>query len=99
LRIISEKPLREFWLRHPDAEQPLLTWIQVVESQEWDSPSQIRDTYRTASVVSDNRVVFNLKGNDYRLIVWVNYGRHLVYIKWIGTHSEYDRIDVSSVGS
>ncbi len=70
----------------------------MVESQEWDSPSQIRSTYRTASFVADNRIIFNIKGNDYRLIVWVNYARHLVYIKWIGTHSEYDRIDVSQVG-
>lgn len=69
-----------------------------MESQEWDSPSQIRSTYRTASFVADNRVVFNIKGNEYRLVVWVNYQKHLVLVKWIGTHSDYDRIDVSRVG-
>lgn len=70
----------------------------MVESQQWDDPSQIRGAFRTASFVADNRVVFNIKGNDYRLIVWVNYARHLVYIKWVGTHSDYDRIDVLNVG-
>ena len=93
MRIISERPLREFWRLHPDARRPLLAWCREVESENWDTPGQIRAKYRSASFVADNRVVFNIKGNDYRLVVWVNYRKRLVYIKWVGSHEDYNSID------
>ena len=97
MRIISVKALRDFWARHPDSEQALLSWIRHVEKEEWDTPANVREIYPTASFVSGNRVVFNLRGNRYRLVVWIHYRRRSVYIKWLGTHAEYDRIDVEKV--
>ena len=97
MRIIAKRTLREFWERHPDAEEPLLSWYREVEQEDWDSPATVKETYRSASIIGDNRVVFNIKGNDYRLVVKVNYPYRVVYIRFVGTHAEYDRIDVKEV--
>jgi len=79
-----------------DAEEPLLAWFREVEKAEWNGPSASKK-YRNASIVGDNRVVFNIKGNDYRLVVKINYPYRVVYIRFIGTHAEYDKIDVEEV--
>jgi mRNA interferase HigB len=97
MRIIARKALREFWARYPDSEQPLLAWYREVEKEDWDSPAKVKEKYRSASIVGDGRVVFNIKGNDYRLVVWINYPYRVVYIRFVGTHAEYDRIDVLNV--
>jgi mRNA interferase HigB len=97
MRIIAKKALREFWLRHPTAEEPLLAWYREVEHEDWDTPAKVKAKYRSASIVGDSRVVFNIKGNDYRLVVRINYAYRVVYIRFVGTHAEYDRIDVEEV--
>ena len=97
MRIIAKKALREFWLRHPNAEEPLLAWYREVEQEDWDTPAKVKAKYRSASIVGDNRVVFNIKGNNYRLVVRINYAYRVVYIRFVGTHAEYDRIDVEEV--
>lgn len=97
MRIIAKRPLREFWERHPDAEEPLLAWYREVEKEDWDQPSQIKEKYRSASFVKGNRVVFNIKGNDYRLVVKINYPYRVVYVRFVGTHADYDAIDVEEV--
>ena len=97
MRIIARKTLREFWGRFPDLEEPLLAWYREVEKEDWDTPAKVKQKYRNASIVGDNRVVFNIKGNDYRLVVHINYFYRVVYIKFVGTHAEYDRIDVEEV--
>ncbi len=97
MRIISEKAARKFWQDHPDAKQPLVSWLREVEAADWNTPAKIRDRYPKASFVPDNRVAFDLKGNTYRLVVWVNYRKKLVLIKWIGSHAEYNAIDVETV--
>jgi len=97
MRIIAQKALRDFWERYPDAEEPLLAWYREVEQEDWDTPAKIKDKYRSASIVGNNRVVFNIKGNDYRLVVRINYRHRIVHIRFIGTHAEYDRIDVKEV--
>lgn len=97
MRIISKKTLRAFWQRCPDAEQPLLAWFREVEGEDWDTPAKIKAKYRSASIVGDNRVVFNIKGNDYRLVVKVNYPYRVVYIRFVGTHAEYDAVNVEEV--
>ncbi len=97
MRIIAKKALREFWLRHPNAEEPLLAWYREVEQEDWDTPAKVKAKYRSASIVGGNRVVFNIKGNDYRLVVRINYAYRVVYIRFVGTHAEYDRIDVEEV--
>ena len=97
MRIIAKRTLREFWERHPDAEQPLLAWYREVENEDWDTPAKIKEKYRSASVVANNRVVFNIKGNSYRLVVRVNYRARIVLIRFVGTHAEYDEIVVEEV--
>jgi len=97
MRIIAKKALREFWQVHPDAEEPLLAWFREVEKEDWDTPARIKEKYASASIVRGNRVVFNIKGNNYRLVVKINYPYRVVYIRFVGTHAEYDRIDVEEV--
>ena len=96
MRIIAKRTLREFWERYPDAEEPLLAWYREVEKEDWTKPSQVKDKFRSASFVGD-RVVFNIKGNDYRLVVKINYPYRVVYVRFVGTHEEYDEIDVKEV--
>lgn len=82
---------------HPDAEQPLRAWYYDVKHADWRSPAHIKSVYRTASVVGYNRVVFNIKGNKYRLVVAVHYGFRIVFIRFVGTHKAYDAIDAARV--
>jgi mRNA interferase HigB len=97
MRVIAKKTLRDFWERFPDAEEPLLAWFREVEDADWDSPARVKDKYRSASIVGNDRVVFNIRGNTYRLLVRIRYDKRIVYIRFVGTHAEYDRIDVSEV--
>ena len=97
MRIIARRTLREFWEKHPDARQALQAWHADVKRADWKTPAEIRAIYRNASFIADNRVVFNVKGNQYRLIVAVQYQHGLVYIRFVGTHQEYDRIDAASI--
>jgi mRNA interferase HigB len=90
-RILSQKTLREFWEKHPASEQHLKTWYDTARKSDWRTPHDIKATYGNASIVGDNRVVFNIKGNDYRLIVKFNFERSWAFILFIGTHSEYDK--------
>jgi mRNA interferase HigB len=97
MRIIAKSSVREFWLLHPDAEEPLLAWYREVEKEDWDTPAKVKARYRTASIVGGNRVVFNIKGNKYRLVVKVNYPHRVVYIRFVGTHAGYDKINAEEV--
>jgi mRNA interferase HigB len=97
MRIISRKALRKFWEKYPDAHQPLQSWYIDVKHSNWKKPADIKSIYQTASFVSNNRVVFNVKGNQYRIIVVVEYRRGSVYIRFVGTHSEYNHIDATKI--
>ena len=97
VRIIARRTLREFWEHHPDAEQPLRAWYRKAKNATWKTPSDIKSAYRNASFISNNRVVFNIKGNHYRLIVEIKYQYEVVYIRFIGTHSQYDKIDAKTI--
>jgi mRNA interferase HigB len=97
MRIIAKKTLREFWERCPDAEEPLLAWYREVEEEDWDTPAKLKAKYRNASIVGGSRAVFNIKGNDYRLVTKINYAYRVVYVRFVGTHAEYDQIDVKEV--
>lgn len=97
MKILALGTLRRFWTRHPDAEQPLKAWHDEARHARWKTPQDIRKQYASASFVGRNRVVFNIKGNHYRLVVAVAYRFQACYIKFIGTHAEYDRIDASTV--
>ena len=97
MRIISRKALRDSWEKHPDARQPLQAWYADVKHADWKSPSDIKAAYRNASFLANNRVVFNIKGNDYRLIASVQYQAGALAIRFFGTHAEYDKIDAETV--
>ena len=100
MRIVSRKALREFWKQpnHRDAEAPLRAWYKESEKSDWATPADIKAQFRSASFLANNRVVFNIAGNKYRLIVWVNYPGHVVLVRFIGSHKEYDAIaDPSSI--
>lgn len=89
--------MREFWEAHAGSRQSLQAWYEDASHASWLSPTDIKAVYRNASIIANNRVVFNIKGNDYRLIVAVNYRFGILYIRFVGTHAEYDRIDAAHV--
>jgi mRNA interferase HigB len=97
MRVIAVSTLRDFWARHPDAQQPLKAWFEEASHAAWQQPSDIKALYRNASILRNRRVVFNIKGNDYRLVVAIAYQLQVVYIKFVGTHKEYDAIDAQTI--
>ncbi len=99
MRVIARKTLVEFWNRpgRGDAERPLRAWFDAVCKADWAGPADIKAEFRSASFVPGNRVVFNICGNRYRLVVAVHYKSRIVFVRFIGTHVEYDRIDVYEV--
>ena len=98
MQILSRRTLREFWERHPHAKGPLEAWYTVVAGLAWNRPSDIKAMFGSADFVGDNRVIFNVGGNKYRLVVRIAYGPYYrVMIKFVGTHQEYDQIDPETV--
>jgi mRNA interferase HigB len=97
MRIIAKRTLREFWEKHAEIEQPLKSWYHETENAQWTSPNDLKRDYPNASILEDNRVVFNIKGNKYRLIIKVNYEFQIIWIRYIGTHADYDKIDATKI--
>ncbi len=97
MRIIALGTLRAFWKKHPNAEIPLRSWYAQASCADWRSPTDIKLAYRNASLVANSRVVFNIKGNDYRLVVAVHYNRRMMFVRFVGTHRDYDRIDAATI--
>ena len=97
MRIITRQRLAVFWKDHRDAEQPLRVWLAEARHVQWQNPADIKRKYRSASIIANNRVVFNIAGNKYRLIVKIHYNRGVIYIRFIGTHAEYDKIDAETI--
>lgn len=99
MRIVSRATLREFWEQPncADAEQPLKAWYDEAKHSTWQTPQDIKALYRNASFVGNNRVVFNIHGNKYRLITAINYRFAMVYVRFVGTHAEYDKVDAATV--
>jgi mRNA interferase HigB len=97
MRVIAKKTIRDFWTKHTDCEQQLKAWHDEAINSIWKTPNDIKRDYPSASFLEDNRVVFNIKGNKYRLIVKINYRFGMVWIRFIGTHSQYDQIDATTI--
>ncbi|HLK59192.1 MAG TPA: type II toxin-antitoxin system HigB family toxin [Chthonomonadaceae bacterium] len=97
MRIIALRTLREFWTTHSDAEAALRAWYADAKQADWKSPQEIMAVYANARTLGNNRVVFNIRGNTYRLIVAINYAVEIVYIRFVGTHAEYDRVDAETI--
>lgn len=97
MRVIAKGTLRAFWEKHADAEVPLRTWYKIVEKADWKDTHELKKVYADASVVGNNRVVFNIKGNRYRIVVYTIFKFRKMFIRFVGTHEQYDRIDAKSV--
>ena len=97
LRVIAKKVLREFWEKHNDCEQQLKAWFQETRKAAWTNPNEIKTKYPSASIIGSDRIVFNIKGNTYRLITKINFDYQMIWIRFIGTHSEYDKINAKTI--
>lgn len=97
MRVVAKRVLREFWEKHSDAEEQLKTWYQEASRAIWNSTSEIKEEYAKASILKGGRVVFDICGNKYRLVVDINYLRQWVFIRFIGTHADYDKIDANTI--
>ena len=97
MRVIAKKILRQFWEKHPNCEQQLKSWHQEPTESSWDNSNDIKKDFPTASILGDNRIVFNVKGNHYRLIVKISYTHQMVWIRFIGSHTEYNKIDATKI--
>jgi mRNA interferase HigB len=100
VRIIAASTLKAFLVRSPaygDAHDPVMAWARQVKAADWASPADVKRDVRTASVLKDGRVLFNIAGNKYRIVVWINYPYRVVYVRFIGTHAQYDAIDAQTI--
>ena len=97
MRIISRKSLKDFWESHADSEQPLKAWFHETKIADWKSFTDIKGRYRSADLLPGSRVVFNIKGNTYRLVVLIHFNTRIVFVRFIGTHAAYDKIDATTI--
>jgi mRNA interferase HigB len=97
MRIIACRTLREYWERYPQADQPLKAWFREAAASDWVSPEDVKRRYRYEGILKSNRVVFNIRGKTYRLVVQINYDFKIIYIRFVGTHGAYDRVDAETV--
>jgi mRNA interferase HigB len=97
MRIIAKKALKEFWRKEPAAKSSLEAWYAEAIDAQWSSPADVKASYGTASILKDGRVVFNIGGNKYRLVVWINYKFYTIYVRFVGTHRQYDAIDPQTI--
>jgi mRNA interferase HigB len=97
VRVIAKRTLREFWEKHADCEQQLKSWFQETKKARYKNPNELKLDYPSASILKNNRICFNIKGNDYRLIVKFNFEFQIAWIRFVGTHSEYDKIDTDNI--
>ena len=96
-RVFSKRTLREFWATHPESEQYLKTWYDTSLNSDWKSSHDVKQTYANASILKDNRIVFNIRGNSFRLVVKINFQKQWIFIRFIGSHDEYNKIDANTV--
>jgi len=97
MRIISKKTLKDYWEKEPSAKTALEAWHAEAKNAEWTSPAEVKAHYGNASILKDGRVVFNICGNKYRLVVWINYDFFTIYVRFVGTHKQYDEIDAQTI--
>ncbi len=97
VRVIAKRTLRKYWEQEPRAEQPLKSWYAIASKAEWSSPMDVKQMYRTASIVGNDRIVFNIGGNKYRLIVRFDFTKRIAYVRFVGTHTEYNDVNASEV--
>lgn len=96
-RIFAKSTLRAFWEKHPDSEQYLKTWYDTAMHSNWKTPSDVKQSYASASILKNSRIVFNIKGHSYRLVIKFNFEYQMAFVRFIGTHKEYDKIDANNI--
>ena len=96
MTVIALKTLKEYWSKNPDSENALKAWYHEAKNAKWKNSAELKEKYQSASIINSERVVFNICGNKYRLVVRINYGK-TIFVRFVGTHKEYDKIDVESV--
>ena len=100
MRIIALSTLKSFWENDPkydDAKEPTLAWYRHALQADWNTPDKIKSDFGNSSILKDGRVVFNISGNKYRLIVWINYDYRVIYVRFLGTHKQYDKVDAQTI--
>lgn len=97
MRVIAKRTLVKFWERNKEAEQPLLAWHDIVKEANWKNFNDVKTVFKNSSIVGNDRLVFNIKGNDYRLVVKADFKWRVFYIRFIGTHKEYDKLDIKNI--
>lgn len=97
VRVIAKRTLRDFWNKHPDCEEQLKSWYRETEKSEWNNINELKNDYPSASILKENRIVYNIKGNNYRLIAKFNFEYQICWIRFIGTHASYDKIDANTI--
>ncbi len=93
MRVVTKKKIVEYYLKHSTSKTALELWYKTTSKAEWDNLNELKQHFRTTDYVGNNRVVFNIKGNDFRLIAIIIYISKKVYVRWVGTHAEYDKIE------
>ena len=96
-RIVAKRTIREFWEKHPDSKEYLQTWYETARRADWQQPEDIKQFYSKVSILKNSRVVFNIKGNDYRLVAKMNYAKQWIFIRFIVTHGDYDKINANTI--
>ena len=96
-RIFAKSTLRKYWQENPDSEQHLKTWYDIAMNSDWKTPTDVKQTYSNASILKERRIVFNIKGNNYRLVAKFNFEKQWIFIRFIGTHNEYDKINAETI--
>ncbi len=96
-RIFAKSTLRRYWKKHADSEQYLKTWYETAINSDWRNPNDVKSTYANSSILKNSRMVFNIKGNSYRLVAKFNFKKQWIFIRFIGTHAEYDQINSNTI--
>lgn len=96
-RIVAKKTIKLFWEKYPESKDYLTTWFETVKASTWENPAQIKEFYSTISILKNSRVVFNIKGNEFKLVAKINYEKQWLFIRFIGTHTQFDKIDANEI--
>ncbi len=97
MRVVAKATLKKFWLKYTDAKVPLQSWYKLVSEADWKTPAELEQDIKSAGLVGNNRVVFNIKGNDYPLVTYIDFKFRIAFVLWLGTHKQYDKVDVKTI--
>ncbi len=97
MHIITKRTLKEFWEKHPDSKQSLLSWYKIAKRAKWTKQDEVKKQFGTCKMISNDRIVFKIKGNNYRLIVKITFVNQVIWIRFIGTHNDYDKINAKTI--